>query len=69
MDYANLKGEIRKKFARQADFAIAIGMHPASLNAKLNSRSEWKSDEIVAACNVLGIPLKNAPEYFFWSKC
>lgn len=68
MDYANLKGEIRKKFSRQADFAIAIGIHPTSLSAKLNSRTEWKGDEIVAACNVLGIPLQNAPEYFFWAK-
>ena len=68
MDYANLKGEIRKRFSRQADFAIAIGIHPTSLSAKLNGKTEWKSDEIVAACNVLGIPLQNAPEYFFGTK-
>ena len=69
MDYANLKGEIRKKFSRQADFANAIGMHPSSLSAKLNRKSEWKSDEIVAVCNVLNIPLNKAPEYFFLVEC
>ncbi len=65
MDYSNLIGEIRKKFSRQADFATTIGMHPASLSAKLNGKTEWKSGEIVAACNVLGIPLSEAPAYFF----
>lgn len=69
MDYSNLIGEIRKKFSRQADFATAVGMHPASLSAKLNGKTEWKSDEIVAACDVLGIPLCDAPEYFFCRKC
>ena len=68
MDYSNLIGEIRKKFSRQADFATAIGMHPASLSAKLNGKTEWKSDEIVAACDVLGISLCDAPEYFFCRK-
>lgn len=68
MNYSNLIGEIKKKFSRQADFAIAIGMHPSSLSAKLNAKTEWKSSEIVVACNVLGIPLSDAPEYFFYRK-
>lgn len=69
MDYSNLKGEIRKKYSRRADFATAIGIHPASLSKKLNGKTEWKSDEIVTACEVLGIPLSDAPEYFFCRSC
>lgn len=69
MNYSNLIGEIRKKYSRQADFATAIGIHPASLSKKLNGKTEWKSDEIVNACEVLGIPLSNAAEYFFCRSC
>lgn len=69
MDYSNLKGEIRKKYSRQADFAIAIGISPASLSAKLNGKSEWQSGEIARTCDVLNIPYAEAPEYFFCPKC
>ncbi len=68
MDYSNLVGEIKKKYSRRADFAVAIGMHPSSLSAKLNGKTEWQSVEIVRACEVLGIPLAEAPDYFFCHK-
>lgn len=66
MNYSNLIGEIKKKFPRQADFAIAIGVHPSSLSAKLNGKTEWKSSEIVVVCKVLGIPLSDVSDYFFY---
>lgn len=69
MDYSNLRGEIRKKFPRQADFATALGMSPASLSAKLNGKTEWQGDEIAKACDILGIPYADAHEYFFCPKC
>ena len=69
MDYSNLRGEIRKKFPRQADFARAIGISPASLSAKLNGKTEWQSDEIAKSCDILVIPYANAHEYFFCPKC
>lgn len=68
MDYSNLKGEIKKKYPRQSDFAAAMGVHPASISAKLNGKSEWKGDEIVTACGLLGISLDEAAEYFFTPK-
>lgn len=65
MDYSNLIGEIRKKYPTRADFANALGVDPATLSAKLNNKSEWKTEEIVKACDLLDIPLAEASEYFF----
>lgn len=63
--YAKLKGLICEKFETNKAFAHALYMSRASLSAKLNNRSEWKSDEIARACELLGIPLELAHEYFF----
>ena len=69
MDYSNLRGEIKKKFPRQAEFASVLGMSPASLSAKLNGKTEWQSNEIAKACDILGIPYAEAHNYFFCPKC
>lgn len=68
MDYSKLRGAIREKFGSQEEFAAAIEMSSCSLSAKLNGRSEWKANEIVVACQALGIPLAEAYAYFFWPK-
>ena len=68
MDYSKLRGAIREKFGTQDAFAKALGISYASLNAKLNGRTEWKTNEIVKACQLLDIPLEQAHEYFFWPK-
>lgn len=63
--YAELRGAIRAKFKTQRAFADAVKMHPSTLSSKLNGRSEWAFNEVAAACQVLGIPLADAPAYFF----
>lgn len=63
--YAKLRGAIREKFKRQCDFADALQMHPSTLSSKLNGCTEWSFVEVATACRVLGIPLEDAPLYFF----
>lgn len=69
MSYAKLRGAIREKFGTHKAFAPAMGMSAASLSAKLNGRTEWQADEIARACELLGIPLESAHEYFFCPIC
>lgn len=64
--YAKLRGLILSKFGTQSAFAKAMGLHVATLNAKLNGRSEWAGPEIALACKLLGVPLTEAHEYDFF---
>lgn len=65
MSYAKLRGRIVEKFRTQHAFAETIGMNTATLNGKLNNRSQWTADEIARACGHLEIPLNEAHLYFF----
>lgn len=65
MRYAKLRGKIVEKFRTQFAFAKAMEMNVATLNGKLNGKSQWTADEIAKACVLLGIPLPEAHEYFF----
>ncbi len=62
--YAPLCNEIRKKYRTMKAFAFAIEVSPSSLSAKLNGRSSWSFREVAKSCEVLGIPLVDAPVYF-----
>lgn len=68
MGYSKLKGRIKEVFGTQYAFADAVGMDQSSVSAKLNNKSEWTRPQIIKACDVLGIPLADAPEYFFYQK-
>lgn len=68
MNYTKLRGKIVEVFRTQAAFADAMGMNKATLNGKLNNKSQWTADEITKACELLNIPLSEAHEYFFCSK-
>jgi hypothetical protein len=37
----------------------------ATINGKLNGKSQWTADEIAKTCALLVIPLTEAHEYFF----
>lgn len=65
MSYAKLRGKIREVFGTQEAFAVAIGMSTVTLSQRLNGISEWKTSEIVKACELLGIPLEQNSLYFF----
>lgn len=62
--YAPLCNLIRQKFRTMKAFADAIGMNPSTLSAKLNGKSQWAFWEVAKTCEVLGIPLAEAPAYF-----
>lgn len=59
-----LKDRIDKKFKTRAEFAEAIGVDPATLSRML-SNGNWKAERIKRAVEVLRIPARDIPEYFF----
>jgi len=65
MSYAKLRGKIKEVFGTQEAFAKAMEMNTVSISHRLNNKLEWKTNEIVKACMVLGIPLEDNAAYFF----
>lgn len=65
VNYSKLRGRIREVFGSQSAFAKAIGISACSVSQKLNGRVEWTTQEIRKACEVLGIPAAEIPQYFF----
>lgn len=70
MDYKKLKLKIKEVYdlEPQVQFAKDMDMSYTALNQRLNNAVEWKTPEIVKACNVLNIPLEDAHLYFFTPK-
>lgn len=68
MSYNKLRGKIREVFGTQEAFAKAMGISKVSLSHRLNGKLEWKTTEIVKACELLGIPIEENAEYFFVRK-
>ena len=67
-DYSKLKGRIVEIFNTQEAFADAMGVSVTAINQRLNGSVEWKTPQIVKACELLGIPLEDAHLYFFVEK-
>jgi hypothetical protein len=63
--YAKLRGKIVEKYRTQFAFAKAMDINVATINGKLNGKSQWGADEIAKACALLEIPLTEAHEFFF----
>jgi hypothetical protein len=68
MDYRKLRGKIKEVFDTNGAFAEALDLDPATLSSKLNNKSEWTTNEIVKACDLLNITLSDAHLYFFTLK-
>ena len=68
MDYRKLKGKIKEVYDTQEAFADAMGINYTSINQRLNGSVQWKTSDIVKACDKLGIPLSEAHLYFFTLK-
>ena len=64
-DYSKLYGKIREVFGTQEAFAEAMGMSRTAINSRLKQGVEWKSPEIVKACELLGVSLDESHLYFF----
>lgn len=58
-DFSKLKGRIKERFNTQNDFADAMNMAPNTLSSKLNNQSDFSSQEISKAIELLNI---DAPE-------
>ena len=46
------------------ELARKIGLKYATLKAKLDNRSQFKTDEIMQICQALGIPIKDCWKFF-----
>lgn len=67
-DYSKLSGLIEEKFHSRALFAKEIGISERSLSLKMTGKIQWKQNEILKACNALGIADADIPIYFFTIK-
>ena len=67
-DYSMLFGKIRGLYKTQGNFSAAINLSEKSLSAKLNNRVAWDQSEIIASCDLLGIPYDQISFYFFTPK-
>ena len=64
--YGMLRERIKAVFGTQQAFAVAMGNNLATINAKLNGKTDWTSKEIEKACMLLDISMVDMPIYFFY---
>jgi hypothetical protein len=64
-DYAELRKRIREKFGTPEEFALAAGLSPAEIRAKLNNSADFKLSEIDRVCVLLGIGDEEVEGVFF----
>lgn len=64
-NYSKLLGRIKERGFTLETLAEAIGITKGTLSAKLNNHYPFKSNEMVAICNVLDIAIKDISLYFF----
>lgn len=67
-DFSELRGRIISKYGNYALFAEAMGLSRAQLSDRLNNKVNFKPDDIVLACDLLGIPAEDIGKYFFTPK-
>lgn len=67
-DYSKLHGRIREKIGTQKEFAKSMGLSPATVTAKLSSKSWFDQPEIYRAIDILGIDPMDITTYFFTQK-
>lgn len=64
-DYAKLRGRIVERCGKQSAFAKAMGINEGTLSNKLSGKSSFTMGEVVKACEVLDISMKDVSSYFF----
>ena len=64
-NYSKLKGRIKEKYSTQSAFANSLGISTVSLYAKINNRDEFSQSEMLKCCDLLKIPKKNIPDFFY----
>lgn len=64
--YGKLREKIKNVYGTIGKFAVAMGMDRSTLSNKLNGLAAWRQDEIEKACKLLGIPMDEVTDYFFY---
>lgn len=64
-NYSKLRGLIIEKFGNQRQFAEAMGVSKSSMSYKLCDKVRWSQEEILKACEILGINHDEIVSYFF----
>jgi len=67
-DYARLRERIREKFGTVEAFALAAGLSPAQIRAKLNNSADFRLPEVDRVCEFLGIRNEEIEGIFFTVK-
>lgn len=67
-DYSKLNGLIIEKCGSKAAYAKMMGLSERSVSLKTNGKRQWKPTEICKTCQILNIPEKEIPKYFFTRK-
>lgn len=67
-DYQKLNGKVTEVYGEQCVFAKAMGWSERTCSKKLAGQAEWKSPEIVKACELLDIADSEVITYFFTLK-
>jgi DNA-binding Xre family transcriptional regulator len=64
-NHVPLKQKLIEQATTVPELAKKIGMKYATLNAKMENRSQFKVEDIVLICQALNIPIKDCWRYFF----
>ena len=67
-DYSKLLGRMTELGYTQKSLACAMGKNEGTISAKINGHSFFTTAEITGICEVLKIPSKEIPAYFFARK-
>lgn len=64
-DYSKMRGKIKEIYGTQSKFAKDMELSSVSISLKLNSKAGFTQNEIKKSCELLYIPEKEIPQYFF----
>lgn len=67
-DFSELLGRIIAKYGSRAAFAKAMGMKETVLSGRLSCKTYFSPEEVLQACELLGIPLDDIPHFFYTLK-
>ena len=66
--YGKLREKIKGIFGTLGNFAIAMGKDRSTISNKINGLAAWTQDEIEKSCVLLGIPMGEVSDYFFYEE-
>ena len=64
--YGKLREKIKNVFGTIEKFANAMEKDRSTISNKLNGLAAWTQAEIEKSCKLLGIPMNEVADYFFY---